>query len=133
MGESATVCNLSAYGANNFVGTNDFVGSVRIDGEISAISSLSVGFDKLFDFRDGKSLNDLSDEINYEIKELSATLSGEISARAMISVDELPTNEFKFKHISRDEYHDLVLSVDGVSCDPNTLYVISSDDMSMYG
>ena len=51
----------------------------------------------------------------------------------MISVDGLPTNEFKFKHISRDEYHDLVLSVDGVSCDPNTLYVISSDDMSMYG
>ena len=54
------VCNLSAYGANNFVGTNDFVGSVRIDGEISVISSLSVGFDKLFDLRDGKSLNDLS-------------------------------------------------------------------------
>ena len=70
MTEGATVCNLSAYGANNFVG------SVRIDGEISAISSLSVGFDKLFDLRDGKSLNDLSDEINYEIKELSAALSG---------------------------------------------------------
>ena len=51
----------------------------------------------------------------------------------MISVDGLPTNEFKFKHISRDEYHDLVLSVDGVSCDPYTLYVVSSDNMSMYG
>ena len=122
MCESATVCNLSAYGANNFVGTNDFVGSVRIDGEISAISSLSVGFDKLFDLRDGKSLNDLSDEI-----------SSEINVRAMISVDRDPTNEFKLQHISRDEYCDLVLSVDGVSCDPNTLYVISSDDMSMYG
>ena len=85
MTESTTVGNLSAHGANNFVGTNDFVGSVRIDGEISAISSLSVGFDKLFDFRDGKSLNDLSDEI-----------SSEISVRAMISVDAVPTNEFKF-------------------------------------
>ena len=78
MGESATVCNLSAYGANNFVGTNDFVGSVRIDGEISAISSLSVGFDKLFDLRDGKSLNDLSCEISSEISSLSTALSGEI-------------------------------------------------------
>ena len=122
MGESATVGNLSAHGANNFVGTNDFVGSVRIDGEISAISSLSVGFDKLFDLRDGKSLNDLSDEI-----------SSEISVRAMISVDAVPTNEFKFQHISRDEYHDLVLSVDGKTVDLNTLYVVSSDNMSMYG
>ena len=51
----------------------------------------------------------------------------------MISVDGLPTNEFKFKHISRDEYHDLVLSVDGKTVNPNTLYVISSDNMSMYG
>ena len=51
----------------------------------------------------------------------------------MISVDGLPTNEFKFKHISRDEYHDLVLSVEGKMVDPNTLYVVSSDDMSMYG
>ena len=122
MTESTTVGNLSACGANNFVGTNDFVGSVRIDGEISAISSLFVGFDKLFDLRDGKSLNDLSDEI-----------SSEISVRAMISVDAVPTNEFKFQHISRDEYQDLVLSVDGKTVDPNTLYVVSSDDMSMYG
>ena len=133
MTESATVGNLSAHGTNNFVGTNDFVGSVRIDGEISAISSLSIGFDKLFDLRDGKSLNDLSDEIGSEIKELSAALSGEISARAMISVDGLSTNEFKFKHISRDEYHDLVLSVDGKTVDPNTLYVVSSDDACTYG
>ena len=133
MTESANVGNLSAHGANNFVGTNNFVGSVRINGEISAISSLSVGFDKLFDLRDGKSLNNLSCEINSEIKELSAALSGEISARAMISVDRDPTNEFKFKHISRDEYHDLVLSVDDKAVDPNTLYVVSSDDMSMYG
>lgn len=133
MTEGATVCNLSASGTNDFVGSNNFVGSVRINGEISAISSLSIGFDKLFDLRDGKSLNDLSDEIGFEIKELSAALSGEISARAMISVDGDPTNEFKFKHISRDEYHDLVLSVDGKTVNPNTLYVISSDDMSMYG
>lgn len=150
--------------------------------------NLSVGFDKLFDLRDGKSLNDLSCEISSEIEELSAVLSGEIdtlsvklsgeidslsaalsgeintlsaklsgeidslsaalsgeidslsvalsgeiSARALISVDEVPTNEFKFQHISRDEYHDLVLSVDGKTTDPNTLYVISSDDMPMYG
>ena len=51
----------------------------------------------------------------------------------MISVDGVLTNEFKFKRISRDEYHDLVLSVDGKTADPDTLYVVSSDDMSMYG
>lgn len=139
--------------------------------------NLSVGFDKLFDLRDGKSLNDLSCEISSEIEELSAALSGEIdtlsaklsgeidnlsvalsgeidtlsaklsgeidslsaalsaeiSARAMISVDGYPTNEFKFLHISQDDYHDLVLSVDGKTTDPNTLYVVSSDNMSMYG
>ena len=76
----------------------------------------------MFDLRDGKSLNDLSDEI-----------SSEISVRAMISVDAVPTNEFKFQHISRDEYHDLVLSVDEKTVDLNTLYVVSSDNMSMYG
>lgn len=122
MTEGATVCNLSASGTNDFVGSNNFVGSVRINGEISAISSLSVGFDKLFDLRDGKSLNDLS-----------VALSNEISVRAMISVDGDPTNEFKLQHISRDEYHDLVLSVDGKTVDLNTLYVVSSDNMSMYG
>ena len=96
MTESATVGNLSAHGANNFVGTNDFVGSVRIDGEISAISSLSVGFDKLFDLRDGKSLNDLSCEISSEIEGLSVELSTEISSRAMLLVDDKPVQEFRF-------------------------------------
>lgn len=40
--------------------------------------NLSVGFDKLFDLRDGKSLDGLSCEISSEIEELSAALSGEI-------------------------------------------------------
>ena len=186
-------------GNNEIEGGNLFHGVNSFDGEISVTGNLSVGFDKLFDLRDGKSLNDLSCEISSEIEELSAALSGEIdtlsaklsgeidnlsaalsgeidalsaklsgeidnlsaalsseidtlsaklsgeidslsvalsgeiSARAMISVDEIPTNEFKFQHISRDEYHDLVLSVGGKTTDPNTLYVISSDDMSMYG
>ena len=164
-------------GNNEIEGGNLFHGVNSFDGEISVTGDLSVGFDKLFDLRDGKSLNDLSCEISSEIEELSAALSGEIdtlsaklsgeidnlsaalsgeidtlsaklsgeidslsaalsgeiSARAMISVDEIPTNEFKFLHISRDDYHDLVLSVNGNTTDPNTLYVISSDDMSMYG
>ena len=208
-------------GNNEIEGGNLFHGVNSFDGEISVAGDLSVGFDKLFDLRDGKSLNDLSCEISSEIEELSAALSGEIdtlsaklsgeidslsvalsgeidtlsvklsgeidnlsaalsgeidtlsaklsgeidslsvalsgeidtlsaklsgeidslsvvlsgeiSARAMISVDEIPTNEFKFQHISRDEYHDLVLSVDGKTTDPNTLYVVSSDNTSMYG
>ena len=65
-------------GGNEIKGGNLFHGVNSFDGEISAAGSLSVGFDKLFDLRDGKSLNDLSSEISSEIKELSAALSGEI-------------------------------------------------------
>ena len=47
----------------------------------------------------------------------------------MLSVDETPTNEFKFQHISRDEYHNLLC---GDGYDPHTLYVVSSENMCMY-
>ena len=131
-------------GNNEISGGNLFSGVNSFDGKISAADDLSVEFNRLFDLRGGKSLAGLSCEISSEIENLSAALSGEIdvlsaklsgeiSARAMISVDEIPTNEFRFQHISREEYHDLVLSVDGKTTDPNTLYVISSDGMSMYG
>lgn len=63
-----------------------------------------------------------------------ASLSAEISARAMLSVDGEPVQEFRFLHISQDDYHDLVLSVDGKTTDPHTLYIVSSDEGTcMYG
>ena len=72
-----------------------------------------------------------------EIGALSSKLSAEISSRAMLSVDGKSVQEFRFYHISQEDYNDLVIgdgkSIYGVSCDPNTLYVVSSDDMSMYG
>ena len=93
-----------------------------MSGEISSLSVALSG-----------EIDTLSAKLSGEISSLSGALSNEISVRAMISVDTVPTNEFKLQHISRDEYHDLVLSVDGKTVDPNTLYVVSSDDMLMYG
>ena len=95
--------------------------SSEISNRISAVSDLSV------------KLSGETSGLFSEIDSLSAELSSEISARAAISVDDERVNEFKFMHISRDEYHDLVLSVDGKTTDPNTLYVVSSDSMCMYG
>ena len=67
-----------------------------------------------------------------------AGLSSEISARAMLSVDGEQVQDFRFWHISQDDYHDLVLGAGGgeygISCDPHTLYVVSSDaGTCMYG
>lgn len=75
----------------------------------------------------------MSTALSGKIDNLSTAFSTEINARAMISVDGEHINEFKFLHISRDAYHDLVVSADGETTDPNTLYVVSSDDMCMYG
>ena len=83
-------------GGNEIKGGNLFHGVNSFDGEISVTGNLSVGFDKLFDLRDGKSLNKLSSEISSEIKELSVELSTEISSRAMLSVDDKPVQEFRF-------------------------------------
>ena len=83
-------------GNNEIDGGNLFHGVNSFDGEISVTGNLSVGFDKLFDLRDGKSLNKLSCEISSEIKELSVELSTEISSRAMLSVDDKPVQEFGF-------------------------------------
>ena len=94
-------------GNNEISGGNLFHGVNSFDGEISVTGNLSVGFDKLFDLRDGKSLNKLSCEISSEIKELASALSGdikelsvglstEISSRAMLSVDDKPVQEFRF-------------------------------------
>ena len=94
-------------GNNEIDGRNLFHGVNSFDGEISVTGNLSVGFDKLFDLRDGKSLDGLSCEISSEIEKLSAAfsgeidtlsakLSGEISSRAMLSVDDKPVQEFRF-------------------------------------
>ena len=83
-------------GNNEIDGRNLFHGVNSFDGEISVTGNLSVGFDKLFDLRDGKSLNKLSCEISSGIEELSVELSTEISSRAMLSVDDKPVQEFRF-------------------------------------
>ena len=83
-------------GNNEIDGGNLFHGVNSFDGEISVTGNLSVGFDKLFDLHDGKSLNKLSCEISTEIKDLSVELSTEISSRAMLSVDDKPVQEFRF-------------------------------------
>ena len=56
----------------------------------------------------------------------------------MLSVDGESVQDFRFWHISQDDYHDLVLGAGGgeygLSCDPHTLYVVSSDGGTcMYG
>lgn len=65
-------------GNNEIDGGNLFHGVNSFDSEISVTGNLSVGFDKLFDLRDGKSLDGLSCEISSEISSLSTALSGEI-------------------------------------------------------
>lgn len=93
-----------------------------LSGEVSAISSALCS-----------EIQNLSTALSDEIDSLSAELSSKISSRATISVDGERTGEFRFWHISRDDYHDLVQGKYGVSCDPNALYVISSDGVCMYG
>ena len=82
-------------------------------------------------------IDNLSSELSGHIDNLSAELKAEIDARAMISVDGVATSNFYCKHISQEEYHDLVLSVGGdtgtETVNPNTIYFISSDDLCMYG
>lgn len=117
--------------------SGDLPGDAATYGQVSAvreqlsekIESLSIGL--------SGEIDSLSVKLSGEIKDLSVTLSSEISSRAMLSVDGKPVQEFMFQHISQEDYNDLVIgegkSGYGVSCDPNTLYVVSSDNMSMYG
>lgn len=112
--------------------------SAKLSGEIDSLSTaLSGEIDNLSTALSGE-INTLSAKLSGEIDSLSAALSAEISARAMLSVDGEPVQDFRFLHISQDDYHDLVLGKGsgdyGVSCDPNTLYVVSSDvGICMYG
>jgi autotransporter adhesin len=46
-------------------------------------------------------------------------------------VDGENIEEFNVKHISQEEYHELVLSENGI--DKDTLYVVSSDTLNAYG
>ena len=50
---------------------------------------------------------------------------------ANISVDGEITTDFKVEYIAQDKYHELVNSEGGP--DKNTLYVVSSDTLNMYG
>jgi hypothetical protein len=86
---------------------------------------------------------DLSDAVNVEqlcsaissidIPEIPSKVSEfENDAKyANISVDGEITTDFKVEHIAQDKYHELVNSEDGL--DKNTLYIISSDTLNMYG
>ena len=86
---------------------------------------------------------DLSDAVNVE--QLNAAISSidipEIPSKvsefendakyANISVDGEITTDFKVQHVSQEEYHNLVTSENGA--DSNTLYIVSSDTLNMYG
>jgi hypothetical protein len=47
-----------------------------------------------------------------------------------ISVDGDSSDSFEVKHVSQEEYHNLVVSENGI--DKNTLYVVSSDSLNMF-
>ena len=86
---------------------------------------------------------DLSDAVNVE--QLNAAISSidipEIPSKvsefendakyANISVDGEIATDFKVQHVSQEEYHNLVTSENGV--DSNTLYIVSSDNLNLYG
>ena len=115
------IAELRQFIIDNFAklsGNNEISGGNMFHGVNSFDGDLSVGFDRLFDMRDGKSLGTLFGEI-----------SAEISARAMLSVDGDAVQEVRFQHISQDAYHNLLC---GDGYDPHTLYVVSSENMCMY-
>ena len=65
-----------------------------------------------------------------QISAADYALSSEISAKTAISVDGEFTDEFKFEHISLDEY--IAKHISGV-IDGNTMYDISSENMTVFG
>ena len=83
---------------------------------------------------------DLSDAVNVE-QLCSAISSIEIPTKvselendskyANISVDGEITTEFNVKHVSQDEYHNLVTTEGGI--DINTLYIVSANVLNAYG
>ena len=48
-----------------------------------------------------------------------------------VSIDSENTEDFNVKRVSQEEYHNLVTSENGA--DSNTLYIVSSDALNMYG
>ena len=48
-----------------------------------------------------------------------------------VSIDGENTEDFNVKHVSQEEYHEIVNSNDGA--DSKTLYIVSSDALNMYG
>jgi hypothetical protein len=67
---------------------------------------------------------DLLDAINVE------QLCSSISVYTSVSVDGNIAANFEVKHVSQNEYHELVVSE---SIDPNVLYIVSSESINAYG
>lgn len=69
--------------------------------------------------------------INKNITDLQATdigLSSKIDNKILI--DDNPANQLEVRHVSRDIYHELVISEEGPLS--NTIYIISSDNLNAY-
>jgi hypothetical protein len=64
--------------------------------------------------------------VELSIDNLSVTLGNKIA----IDGKTLGTETFSINHISQDEYHELVEASAVLS---NTLYIVSSDSLNMYG
>jgi hypothetical protein len=74
---------------------------------------------------------DLTEKIdNIEIPKNFSELSNDIKLSKVL-VDNENVEEFNVKHVTSDEYHELVNSTDGI--DKDTLYIVSSDILNMYG
>jgi hypothetical protein len=82
------------------------------------------------EYADTLSIN-LTEKIdNIEIPKNISELSNDIKLSKVL-VDNENTEEFNVKHVTSDEYHKLVNSTDGI--DKDTLYIVSSDILNMYG
>ena len=64
-------------------------------------------------------------EIPKNVSELTNDL-----AYTKLSVDGEASDTFEIKHVSQSEYHELVVSENGI--DKNTLYIVSADSLNMY-
>lgn len=82
------------------------------------------------EYADTLSIN-LTEKIdNIEIPKNLSEFENDLNLSKVL-VDGENIEEFNVKHISQEEYHELVLSENGI--DKDTLYVVSSDTLNAYG
>ena len=58
-------------------------------------------------------------------------MSNILANKVVVDDMQLGISSLNVKHISQTNYHELAISKDGI--DPNTIYIVSSDNLDMYG